>query len=204
MNVRNKKQKKNRPSTRKDEPPFLEPWAVTSVHSSVPATQRQSCFYLLPYELRRQILIYAFGGRQLHLDLSFKYSDAKSAQKRDKGSLRSCGIKSKYPGLTFEKLKLGLQRRKQWQWWGCECRRSSSDAQWMWSNEAGPAALGPWVDKCCDGCRQPHTSETAEMSQNYQIGIMGWLLSCRQAYVSCSSRGERPTLILEEQILREH
>lgn len=202
--AKNKKQKKNRPSTRRDEPPFLEQRDATSVHSSVSATQQQSCFYSLPYEMRRQILVYAFGERQIHLDLSFTYPDAKSAQKRDKRSLPSCGIKSKIPVTTFDKLELGLRRRKQWQWWGCECHRSSSDAQWMWSNNAGPAALGPWVDKCCDGRRRSCTSETGKMPYNYQIGIMGWLLSCRQAYVPCSSRGKMRALILGGKILRKH
>lgn len=63
-----------------------------------------------------------------------------------------------------------------WQWRSCVCFRNFPEnlpsARYGW--------LGPW----CDGCTEDmgRDARTLRISNGYEIGIMGFLLSCRQAY----------------------
>jgi hypothetical protein len=65
--------------------------------------------------------------------------------------------------------------RKLWSWNGCICVRK-------YDLELGPMTRGglnpgPWIDRCCDPINVPKPPPE-------NIGIMGWLQSCRQKYAN--------------------
>ncbi|KAF4986551.1 hypothetical protein FGRMN_10779 [Fusarium graminum] len=53
-----------------------------------------------------------------------------------------------------------------WQWWGSRCHRLSPDKTTQQGPMTNDGLPGPWSDQCRD--------------TDAPIGIMGWLLSCRQ------------------------
>ncbi|KAF5664497.1 hypothetical protein FHETE_7088 [Fusarium heterosporum] len=55
-----------------------------------------------------------------------------------------------------------------WQWWGSRCHRLSPDEAVQQRPMTNDGLPGPWSDECRD--------------TDIPIGIMGWLLSCRQNY----------------------
>ncbi|KEY70802.1 hypothetical protein S7711_10214 [Stachybotrys chartarum IBT 7711] len=96
------------------EPPYLP-----SVRSHALSTitldtardgQAQSPFFRLPVELRRQILIAAFGGRTLHMDLRFDRPLLKGkVPEYDNGHAR----------IISYRHKGNSEQRKVWEWTGC-------------------------------------------------------------------------------------
>jgi hypothetical protein len=70
---------------------------------------------------------------------------------------------------------LGISESR-WAWWGCVCHR---DVEKRMLHRQGDV-LDPWEDGCTDGfaaCK----GWSGEQPTSCYIGIMGWLLSCRQA-----------------------
>lgn len=122
-------------------------------------------FQRLPYETRRLILIEAFGGRTLHMDLDFAYPP-----KRKSGPQTN---------LTTDTDTMN------WQWLGCVCHRP---VEWPECSNFGSLFGRPysmreceWIRKtrpCGDRCRP---MQRVDRSSECFIGIMGWLLACRQA-----------------------
>lgn len=110
-------------------------------------------FAKLPPELRQQIYIAAFGGRTIHIDLRFDHPET--------------------PGPAHARLDPERQRDRTvlpaWIWWSSVCHRN------------------PVFEACEDQCRGgslPHTAcflYPGNMPEKCFIGVMGWLLTCRQA-----------------------
>jgi hypothetical protein len=67
-----------------------------------------------------------------------------------------------------------VREEETWQWRGGVCIRngSISPSLWFW--------VGPWCDSCTQ--RIESRKHTGPISSAHDIGIMGFLLSCRQAY----------------------
>ncbi|TKX20814.1 hypothetical protein C1H76_6993 [Elsinoe australis] len=130
----------------------LLPSSPSSSPSSQPEHSRKSSPLLnLPFEIREQILVAAFGRKQVHLDFDFRYLHLWS------GNDDPWNEK-----LGFRKDRIVATKSEpiQWRWKGAVC----------WEPE------NFWEDDCL-----------GRLLGNYQynpqnIGIMGWLLSCRQAY----------------------
>lgn len=103
----------------------------TQQKRDVPATLQKSSWFKIPPNLRRDILLLAFGDRRLHM----------------------C-------------LKCDANPPNTWHSFGMVCRHVPT-------SEKGPMTRGcldgPWSDEC--DCPGEHLES---------IGIMGWLLSCRQ------------------------
>jgi hypothetical protein len=148
-------------------------------------------FGRLPYELRREVLTAAFGGRTLHVGLTFGHPlvrrrPAKVA-KGEQAARRHCGLGSQ---LVPDK-----KQRQAWQWFGCVChRRTAYTTRERENREAAWGKFAPTIEPCDDACLKGRlcscdlehgTSNNAECF----VGIMGWLLACRQAYV-CRSFSE--------------
>ncbi|KAF5577350.1 hypothetical protein FPANT_10434 [Fusarium pseudoanthophilum] len=128
------------------------------------AAFQQSLWFKVPANLRRDILRLAFGDRRVHMHLD---SDASGRAPEDPDYLEA-----DEPSDPDDEDAPGLWR-KLWSWNGCICARK-------YDPELGPMTRGglnpgPWIDRCCDPINVPKPRP-----QN--IGIMGWLQSCRQNY----------------------
>lgn len=118
------------------------------------ATDKNSFFQRLPWELRRQIQIAAFGGRTVHMDLDF---DSPALPGTD------------HAGLCYESwIRRDRTVPFSWRWWSSVCHRN-------------PAVEG-WEDECRTG-RGNATCFLwpGEIPGKCLLGVMGWLLTCRQA-----------------------
>ncbi|RKL32161.1 hypothetical protein BFJ72_g10741 [Fusarium proliferatum] len=142
----------------------------------------QHCaYYKLPPDIRRYILILAFGNRRLHMDFSYDYPDMTSdlIQPLDKNH---CGIVME--NMYGAKLRVVDDTKpRSWIWWGSVCHRLPPDLD---ISRTGPMTHGgpdgPWADTCRIGEALYCDSWPGSFPSNCRIGIMGWLLSCRQNY----------------------
>ncbi|KAL5349410.1 hypothetical protein ACLOAV_005701 [Pseudogymnoascus australis] len=148
-------------------------------------------FHRLPLEIRRTILIEAFGGRTLHMDLSYDYPLVRKSERRTT-TFTHCGLGSS--------LTRNSKRPQTWQWFGCVCHRPDH-----WSDESPYSSLYPYSsqlpkldkigvvdrklrpdqDGCLSGVVDGGSSECGPAGEEDKcfIGVMGWLLACRQAWV---------------------
>ncbi|KYK53974.1 hypothetical protein DCS_05923 [Drechmeria coniospora] len=144
-------------------------------------------FARIPAEIRQQIVHMAFGEQILHMDLSFRYSsptlDGSSAEmgvKTHAGLLGPLGCKSDLKTLV------GNREKKCWIWYGCVCHRFSPNATPLSlgrrSNRPVRPRCDPDADKCLFGWAKCD-EWPGEWPVKCRIGIMGWLLTCKLAYV---------------------
>ncbi|KOS20545.1 hypothetical protein ESCO_005294 [Escovopsis weberi] len=125
----------------------LESW-LASIVPSRGKTSKSPLFTRIPPEIRRQILIYAFGDWTVHL------------------------------GLKCQRVRRMFRRpTEKWTWKGCFCHQRAV----TWHNPPHFEGLRrSWYeDRCFEDCRTP---SQCFLPFDCRIGIMGWLLSCRQAY----------------------
>ncbi|KFY81649.1 hypothetical protein V500_11226 [Pseudogymnoascus sp. VKM F-4518 (FW-2643)] len=146
------------------------------------AAKRKEKDCRLPYEIRRSILIEAFGGRTLHMDLEFSHPLVRKSGPQTK--IRHCDLNV---NLTQD-----TNIRKGWQWFSSVCHRP---VEWpegirlggrppMKECEQTPKTR-PHEDICWRGTLNPGECgplRGEDRSSKCFIGIMGWLLVCRQAY----------------------
>ncbi|KAK2594980.1 hypothetical protein QQS21_007287 [Conoideocrella luteorostrata] len=127
-------------------------------------------FYKLPPAVRRRIITTAFGDRGLHLILEYC-----QAHKRNPHS--HAGF---WPGQSargpFSDVEWDKSSATTWRWRSCVCHREPPARKW--------SALHISLDGCLQGeptsCAHWQTDDT--MPLKCLIGVMGWLLSCRQSY----------------------
>ncbi|KAF5021618.1 hypothetical protein F66182_6318 [Fusarium sp. NRRL 66182] len=107
----------------------------------------------------------------------------KSYAAREQSLDSHCGIVNQ-PSETFPctaKRLLDESQPEDWQWWSSVCHRLPPSLLLGPMTNGGLA--GPWADYCRQGkaeyCRDWRTNGEASFCY---IGIMGWLLSCRQNY----------------------
>lgn len=174
---------------------FLPMRKASGIHKPkmVFESPRTNRFFLLPPELRYQILNEAFGGgRTLHMSLEFQYPYYLANIERYNDPRFGCHAKIERL-VTVNNSHLQTNKPKQWVWFGCVCHRSSchasktaryldkfGDKNGMLSRDSD-APCEPKDDRCLEGvarCKQwPGT-----WPDKCQIGIFGWLLTCRRAY----------------------
>ncbi|KAL5600436.1 hypothetical protein FOVSG1_008248 [Fusarium oxysporum f. sp. vasinfectum] len=152
------------------DPPF-QPRCITpsgfrdvAEEPGLPKPTFQHCaYYKLPPDIRRYILIPAFGNRRLHMDISYDYPDMSSEliQPLDKNH---CGI-------VIENMYGDRQRVVD----------DTKPRSWIWSNDPWRPD-GPWADTCRVGEARHCDSWPGSVPSKCRIGTMGWLLSCRQNY----------------------
>ncbi|KAG7414760.1 hypothetical protein Forpe1208_v006984 [Fusarium oxysporum f. sp. rapae] len=140
------------------------------------AAFQQSVWFKIPANLRRDILRLAFGDRRLHMHLAFDPAardpeDPYSLEQGDPGGLDEPDVPDEPDDSNAP--DLDDPERKVWSWNGCICARK-------YDPELGPMTRGglnpgPWIDRCCDPINVPKPPPE-------NIGIMGWLQSCRQNY----------------------
>ncbi|KAF5253604.1 hypothetical protein FANTH_1532 [Fusarium anthophilum] len=158
----------------------------------LPKPTFQHCaYYKLPPDIRRYILILAFGNRRLHMDFSYDYPDMSSdlIQPLDKNH---CGIVME--NMYGEKLRVVDDTEpRSWIWWGSVCHRLPPDHD---VSQTGPMTHrgpdGPWADTC-------------SFPVKCRIGIMGWLLSCRQNYAEAIDiLYSKNTIIMANEAMGKH
>jgi hypothetical protein len=156
---------------------------------------QESCAFLrLPPNIRVDILRLAFGDGRLHMNLSYGYPD-----KSHQCIANHAGIANK-DSLRFPRQKersLDTAQPKSWTWWSSVCHRLAPDETGTNSgvtSRPGQVPMtrgglsGPWADRCREGdaaqCLTWRAREGGEGGEDASsacyVGIMGWLLSCRQ------------------------
>ncbi|RFU76615.1 hypothetical protein TARUN_5641 [Trichoderma arundinaceum] len=155
--------------------------------TDVAATAESSFFTKLPLEIRRKILIEAFGGQTVHMDLIYDHPPLPREEQQSKdsqtGRCRSHGnlnINLNAGTCDIRNLRLDDSRPKEWAWRSSVCHR----------NLPVPCRPGQEVQPGEDYCRfgQSPWHRTCsiwpgEFPTKCLVGAMGWLCSCRQAYV---------------------
>jgi hypothetical protein len=159
-----------------DEPkPFLPPWTIRSGAltptpscpdlraSTLAATADCAFFQHLSPEIRRKVLVTAFGNRIMHMSLEFNHP----SQLVELGTSRW----ERYIPPTAQhpphRLHPDEQAPKAWQWRGCPCWHMGLP-RYPHNDQCLPGVARCWKDAstvldCC------------------LTGSMGWLLTCRQA-----------------------
>ncbi|KAL4947316.1 hypothetical protein BDW69DRAFT_119004 [Aspergillus filifer] len=135
------------------------------------ATAKSAFFQRLPSEIRRCILLEAFGGRIIHFDFRLMYP-------RNESRLAQV---SYCPCFGDESISLGRDTAKplQWEWCNTVCNRETIDTDCIPTEHD---FLNKWYRY-----RKPwlplYQSLPDHMHDECTIGALGWLQTCRQAYI---------------------
>jgi hypothetical protein len=189
-------------------PFFIDPQqAISTASSSHCQEQTSTIFDKLPPEIRRDILLKAFGGRRVHMDLVYQHP------LKPPGSEETRRVYNHYGVHTERAIGLDESKPKCWQWRGCVCHRTYSPAaqksnekffklrqaigdtsddyshysSWQLGEERDRLLdndeLGE--DTCCEGwasqCITRVYAGWGGTADSCWIGAVGWLLTCRQA-----------------------
>jgi hypothetical protein len=159
--IRGARDTKDSPQSSQPDPPVLPKIRACALTPSpsqeslvLAATEKNSFFQRLPWELRRQIQIAAFGGRTVHMDLEFDYPELPG---------------DAHTGLQYESwVHRDRTAPLGWWWWSSVCHRNPVMEGWE------------------DHCRTARANATCflwpgEIPGKCLLGVMGWLLTCRQA-----------------------
>ncbi|VUC24472.1 unnamed protein product [Clonostachys rosea] len=145
------------------------------------------CVFSLPPEIRRLILVYAFGNRTLHLSLEFRHQ----IQLRHRGGVHSSHADLSWWPDDIAPEELDPKLLRDWRWFSTVCHRAPPPEKLG----VEPLSFGritcgklktsePNLDTCLHGLsRRGHCDEwPGEYPSKCMIGATGWLLSCKQAY----------------------
>ncbi|CAG9990370.1 unnamed protein product [Clonostachys byssicola] len=141
-------------------------------------------FKKLPYEIRHRILVIAFGNRRIHMDLSLAHPPRKPIQAKRNGN-RTHSITNDHCGRHRDTWPLGpfdTSKPQRWEWRGCLCHRIPPDSRGDFHDRARNVPQ-PGDDRCCTGFGASCDQWPGQVPDKCWIGVMGWLLTCRQSYV---------------------
>lgn len=179
---KNRREASRKPSA--DRPPYRpslrRPLTPVSPQDFTPQPSACLFFSKLPANIRRAILIAAFGKRTVHIDLAFDYPliPAHLAPPLHPGH------KPNHAGIYRQQDDDGRPPRprgsKAWRWGSSVCHR---DMEWR-PKRLARYKTGPWDDHCMEG------GPTLVCTHRFggtppgscRVGAIGFLLSCRQAY----------------------
>ncbi|KAL6886365.1 hypothetical protein HDV57DRAFT_387809 [Trichoderma longibrachiatum] len=170
------------------------------VSATVAATADSPFFTRLPLEIRRKILVEAFGAQTVHMDLIYDHpvlqppflqdpSMSSSSEEEEERAGRRRDARRAHGNLNVRlgtgvcdarNLRLDDSRPKEWAWRSSVCHR----------NPPGRCRPGDEVQPAEDYCRFGQSPWhltcrhwPGEFPTKCLIGAMGWLCSCRQAYM---------------------
>lgn len=153
------------------------------VAKTAPAPHNGIFFERLSPDLRRMILVEAFGDRVVHMDLRY---DRPLRARPPRKIMHAGGVDVLDQGHSPSRQ---MRKPRAWQWYSCVCHR---DPVWfveLWHSaklDVADMASHPAMDSCLrrrpQACDSP-PGDTGDMSRCF-LGVIGWLMTCRQAYVS--------------------
>jgi hypothetical protein len=143
---------------------------------------RDMFFDVLPPEIRRTILVMAFGEQTIHMDLQYRRPWHHTWTDRAHGGL-PISKKAAINGKKFIVKKRCAARK--WRWYSCVCHRYPPNGQaWLSHgrrrNFPPKRALEPQHDTCLMG-RARCGEWKGGAGKNCYVGVMGWLLTCKKA-----------------------
>ncbi|QGI68334.1 hypothetical protein CEK26_012296 [Fusarium fujikuroi] len=156
--------------------------STASVSGPRPRYQETCLWFRVPPNIRSDILRLAFGDTRIHINMEYNRPHIAHPE----SSSLHCGIvvgPGEYPGEEMR--VLDKTKPATWRWWSSRCHRSYPDE----TKNQGPmtrgGAPGPWVDNCRNGGNSSvcEAWKEQEGSSACHVGVMGWLLSCRQNYM---------------------
>lgn len=120
---------------------------------------------------------FAFGDRSLHIDLSFGHPLVRQSSQRP--SYSHCGLGAE--------LQPDKSLPKRWDWFGCVCHRCPPRRLGFESErDLTHLPTTPQFDVCTRKghlCQCVVDGTVVTRSGDCFVGAMGWLRTCRQAYV---------------------
>ncbi|CAH0056385.1 unnamed protein product [Clonostachys solani] len=160
---------------------------------------RSPFFTKLPPEIREMILVEAFGNQTIHLDLSLRYPfyEMRGQPKIITGRFYHFCAHAKIRPLSFECYSPDVDmvdevstydttKRKEWRWLSCICHRQPPTEKRLpfgrRQNHCASTLHEPHADRCLAGRGYCPLWPGAWPSKCF-VGVYGWLLSCRQAYM---------------------
>ncbi|CAH0021164.1 unnamed protein product [Clonostachys rhizophaga] len=156
------------------------------------ATAQSSFFQKLPFKIRRRVLVEAFGGHTIHMDLSFDHPERPLDKAYFDGSIKHLSNHGNYNRETglegqqeTQRYKVDSSLPKRWIWRSSDCHRNRPwDSRSDEHNKYKDRAVNASEDRCRFGGVEGHFCQLwpGERPHKCFVGAMGWLLSCRQAY----------------------
>jgi hypothetical protein len=128
-------------------------------------TAQPGPFFRLPPELRRMVLIAAFGARTLHVELDFDFPPL-----RRPGA--HCELWAAASGPRAF-LRRDVRGPVAWRWRSAVCHREAPGRPWSGRHLSTDGCLGGRAE-CCE-------CWAGEAPGRCFVGVLGWLRSCRQA-----------------------
>lgn len=126
-------------------------------------------FQKLPSEIRRAIYLAAFGNRTFHMDLQYKHPDVSGPW---------------HARLSGKDDAFDVSIPKAWLWWGSVCHRNLIIPDDLFFDNCRIGA--GWCNyRRLDDGNWGHVDKTGPRDDCY-VGVMGWMMSCRQACVYLS------------------
>jgi hypothetical protein len=139
-------------------------------------------FGCLPLEIRRRILVYAFGERTVHIDLSYTLT----TKPNEGGSVGALAAKT-HAGLVGRLdhyARMYDEDEWQWRWYGCVCHRSGPEDMAL---SLGRFRSSPGIDNrkyrlsaCLIRGGVCH-AWPGNKPDKCRLECLGWLLTSRQA-----------------------
>ncbi|KAF6823161.1 hypothetical protein CMUS01_10808 [Colletotrichum musicola] len=147
----------------------------------------ESPLFRLPFDIREQILLEAFGRQTVHLDLRLAHPPAERRWRRGFRMPKNFDCHTQFD--THANAHRNRNRDKtlpqRWEWWSSVCHRLVRDVD----VKASTHGLSIWPPQDCpaiDGCHDGWACCAAwpgEEPGKCFLGVMGWLLTCREAYI---------------------
>ncbi|KAJ4217935.1 hypothetical protein NW759_008527 [Fusarium solani] len=163
-------------------PPYLPErrhYVLTPSASHENLNQAPPFFSKLPPEIRHEILVLAFGNRTLHMDLSFDHPMTPFPY------WRTSAWPHDYMNGPW-KWEPDYHKSKRWNWRSSICHRCRPDRRehsLRTRDEPYESEPDAGDDHCLDGLGQNCEFWPGESPSKCLIGVMGWLVASRQAYV---------------------
>jgi hypothetical protein len=126
-------------------------------------------------------MVEAFGQRTLHMSLEFQHPFALTTHKSSQGRHTHARIQYLRPALNSH---LRTDLPKKWTWFGCVCHQIAEPNEGEGLGRLRclgvTAECDPGTDYCLEGLGYCNTWPVASPTK-CRIGIIGWLLACRQS-----------------------
>lgn len=159
---------------------LLQTPARTDAGTEEPESRPKDGFFdILPAEIRRQIMMEAFGDNIIHVDLAYRYPYRTDFSR---------GMQQQH---TENMMYDNCQRRgdkslgeKEWRWSSSICHHFPPESNPVWMSH-GRRALKTAASSvsCSNGFSDCHKWSGSWPSKCH-VGVMGWLLTCKQAWVA--------------------